>query len=201
MIVYVSASQGIAGAKMELENVQRDLRQSDPAMAGKLDPVIRSLQEVIGSLRDTSRRLRPTTLDMLGLVTALRTLGDGKQTGKHGIDFYFHGVPNALDRELEIAIFRIAQEAVINAIRHAECEEVYLSLMGREDRRPLSIEDDGRGFVPDQAMPGSFGLVIMRERAMNAGGELRVESSPGKGTTVTAEFPTRKRVERRPGGD
>jgi signal transduction histidine kinase len=189
LMLHEDAGQRIAGAKMALENFQRELRQSDPAMSGKLDSIMQSLQEVIGSLRDSSRRLHPTTLDVLGLVTALRSLGDGVQTGRCAIDFFFQGVPASLSRELEIAIFRIAQEAVTNSIRHAGCERIHLSLLGRKGKLCLVIEDDGCGFVAGREMRNAFGLVIMRERAVNAGGELRVESSPGKGTTVMAEFP------------
>ncbi len=194
LMLHDDVGQQIVGAKMELENLQRDLRLSDPPLSKRLGPVMQSLQKVIGSLRESSRRLHPTTLDVLGLVAALRTLGDGMQTGRPGIDFFFQGVPAALDRELEIAIFRIAQEAVINAITHAGCDRIHLSLLDREDKLFLSIEDDGCGFVLEPGMRNSFGLLIMRERAVNVGGELRVESSPGKGTTVTAEFPMRERM-------
>jgi two-component system sensor histidine kinase UhpB len=196
LMLHEDAGQRLAGAKMELENLQRDLRYSDPVVSEQLDRVSEYLQDVIGSLRDSSRRLRPTALDVLGLVTALRTLGDGRQMGRQSIDFSFQGVPAALDRNLEIAIFRIAQEAVTNAITHAGCDRIHLSLLGQDDKLLLTIEDNGRGFVPEP--PGvrdAFGLVIMRERAANVGGELRVGSTPGIGTTVAAEFPVRERSE------
>jgi len=188
-MLHDDVGQHLVGLKMELENFQRDLRKSQPTMSGHLDHALESFQEIIGSLRDWSRQLRPTALDILGLVAALRTLGDGKQTEKCTIDFSFNGVPKTLDSRLEIAIFRIAQEAVTNAIRHAGCGKLHIALMGRDNTLFLSIEDDGCGFAHENGKRESLGLVIMRERAINAGGELRVESSPGKGTTVMAEFP------------
>jgi two-component system sensor histidine kinase UhpB len=194
MMLHEEVGQRIAGSKMALENFQGDLTRWDAVMSKRLDPVLQSLQEVIGSLRDLSRRLHPSTLDVLGLEPALRSLGDGIQTEKCDIELFFRGVPQSLNHDLKIAIFRIAQEAVTNAIRHAACERISLSFIRREDKLFLTIEDDGRGFDVEKEIARAFGLVIMRERAVNVGGELRVESSPGKGTTVMAEFPIEKQA-------
>lgn len=194
MMLHDDVGQQLAGTKMELETVQDVLSAMDPALAGKIQHGVESIQAVIGSLRDASRQLRPGTLDILGLVAALRSLGDGLQTAACNIRFFFNEVPDSLSRDLEIAVFRIAQEAVTNAIRHSGCSEIQLSLSRRHHTLHLTVEDDGCGFSWDDRFSkasnrGPLGLVIMRERSVNAGGELRVESSPGKGTTVMAEFP------------
>ena len=194
MMLHDDVGQTLAGTKIELETLQETLGTKDPALAEGLGHSVGSLQELIVSLRDTSRQLRPGSLDILGLVPALRTLGDGTQTEACRIHFFFKDVPESLDRELEIAVFRIAQEAVTNAVRHSGCNELHLSLKGRGDRLYLTVEDDGCGFtwekdVSGPSNRGPLGLVIMRERAVYAGGEFRLESYPGKGTTVMAEFP------------
>ena len=91
---------------------------------------------------------------------------------------------------VETDLFRIAQEAVTNALRHADADEISVLLDRREGRLRLVVEDDGRGFHRDDAAESDrLGLVGMRERAEILGGTLVVESLPGSGTTVVVEAP------------
>lgn len=193
-VLHDDVAQTLTGTKMAIENIRSDLAEKAPGPAERLDDVVNSLQGAIAFLRDTSCHLCPSSLEILGLVGALRSLGDGVQTDKCPIHFLFREVPDSLDRELEIAVFRIAQEAVNNAIHHGKCNEIHLSLVGRNNTLYLTVEDDGCGFDRDRAVSESssgttMGLLLMQGRAASAGGELHVEASPGRGTVVIAEIP------------
>ncbi|MFP4037789.1 MAG: sensor histidine kinase [Desulfobacteraceae bacterium] len=194
MLLHDDAGQILTGAKMELESVRADLGQDIGAHAGRIDGVVKSLQTAISCMRDTSRRLRPSSLDMLGLIPALRSLGEGMQNESRRIHFFFKDVPDHPPPRLGLSLYRIAQEAVLNAVRHSGCSEIHVSLTLKGSALQLTIEDNGCGFAWDKVVSeasgvGPLGLVIMRERATHAGGELYVDSSPGKGTTVRAEIP------------
>jgi signal transduction histidine kinase len=98
------------------------------------------------------------------------------------------------------AAYRITQEALQNARRHAEPSRVTVTLERDEDELVVCIEDDGCGFVPDAvgARPGHRGLLGARERAEAAGGEVHIVSEPGKGTTLTCRIPWRLGVQEEP---
>jgi signal transduction histidine kinase len=103
-------------------------------------------------------------------------------------------VPKRFDPEKELAFYRIAQEALNNAVRHADAENVFVNLVKKGDVLSLSIEDDGVGFDTGKVMKttkrkGPLGLLIMHERAELVDGEFAIESKPGKGTQVTVEMP------------
>jgi len=93
------------------------------------------------------------------------------------------------DPELETAVYRIVQEAVTNAVKHAGAEEVDVEVRESGGAVEVSVRDAGRGFEPEGSTAG-FGLVGMRERVESLGGTLAVQSAPGAGTTVTARLPT-----------
>ena len=94
---------------------------------------------------------------------------------------------------VEVGLYRIAQEALQNALRHAAAARVVLRLETSPDRVRLTVQDDGKGFRDEEAASTSrFGLVGMRERARLLGGSFQVESSPGAGTRITAEVPLRR---------
>jgi signal transduction histidine kinase len=96
--------------------------------------------------------------------------------------------------EIAQQVLRIAQEAVANALKHARPGRIRIALVRRGGVLALTVQDDGTGFDPSQAFVsarGHFGLLGMRERARRAGGDLRVESAPGSGTTIHVTVPTR----------
>jgi len=108
-----------------------------------------------------------------------------------------------LHPEVELALFRITQEGLMNVVKHAQANKIFLNLTRKDDAVILSIEDDGIGFDYDQALEKheSLGILIMRERAAMLGGEMRVESHPGRGTHVMVEIPEKTQTgEDRNGG-
>jgi signal transduction histidine kinase len=92
-----------------------------------------------------------------------------------------------MDQATEVAVYRVAQEALHNALRHSGGRHVAITLRGTSKRLVLEVADDGGGF--DTAAASGIGLVSMRERAAAAGGAVRVTSKPGEGTTVRLEVP------------
>jgi signal transduction histidine kinase len=142
----------------------------------------------IGRLRGLIAELRPAALDQLGLGPALRTLVAA--TGDlHALDARASvddDGPDRLPDQLETAVYRIVQEALANAVRHAGAHRVDVRLRRSPETVIVTVTDDGDGFDPAAPVPG-FGLAGMRERATLAGGTLDVTSG-GDGTTVTAAF-------------
>lgn len=159
---------------------------------------LRSLQDLaeqtIENLRRLTRALRPIYLEDLGLVTALEMLvGEIRQANDLQLDFYKSGHERRLPREIELSLYRIAQEALNNVVHHARTEYAVLSIF-YDGEIKLEVKDDGVGFIvpkspTDFAPSGHFGLLGMRERADLIGGILEVQSEPGQGTSLIVRLP------------
>jgi len=148
--------------------------------------------ETIAMARDLMAGLRPPALDDFGLVAALRTLAESQSSRLNlQIDVAGDDVTPRPGLFVESSLFRIAQEAVMNAARHASATRVAVAFAERDGRVILTVSDDGVGFDLDApgTDPDHWGLKNMRERARAIGGMLHVESAPGAGTRVTAEVP------------
>lgn len=150
-------------------------------------------QELLTRVRALSLDLRPAMLDDLGLLAALLWQAErfGAQTGIR-IRFEHTGIEGRrFPPEMETAAYRVVQEALTNVARHAGAEEGTARLWADELVLGVQVEDRGKGFLvePTLAAQTSTGLLGMRERAELLGGRLTVESTPGKGTRVTVEFP------------
>jgi len=137
--------------------------------------------------------LRPAQLDDLGLIAALRHLVD--EYRRHSaieVSFRIEGQQQRLDPLVETVLFRIAQEALTNVAKHAKVAEAEMWLQFERDRAVLRVADQGAGFDGAGASPVSrsgWGVAGMNERAEAAGGKLRIESRPGRGTTVEVGVP------------
>lgn len=147
-------------------------------------------EETIKNLRRLTRALRPIYLEDLGLVTALEMLA--RETSRDHplqVDFHRSGLERRLPREVELAFYRIAQEALNNIVRHANAKLAALRIQFNDEIR-LEVTDDGTGFIvpksPTDFVPkGHFGLLGMHERADLIGALLEVRSEPGHGTRVS----------------
>lgn len=151
----------------------------------------RTLEEV----HNLSRGLRPSVLDDLGLLPALdRYLKEYGSSRGIAVDLHASGFDGyRLPGPVEIAVYRIVQEALTNTAKHAAASTVSVLLEHRGDSVHVIVEDDGRGFQVEEVLARGdterLGLHGMRERASLLGGSLTVESAPGRGTTVFAEIP------------
>ncbi len=153
-----------------------------------LDELAKIVQHSLEDVRRIARELRPEALDDLGLRGALIALCSrvSDQTGIH-IERQFDISLPSLSNGNELAIYRIAQEALTNAVRHSQADEVAVSLARNNGDLVLAISDDGEG-LPQEADEGA-GLTGMRERAMLIGARLDVRSSSGEGVAVTLRLP------------
>ena len=149
--------------------------------------------DAAGRLRSIARDLRPPALDQLGFVPALSSLlADVEEASGALVELAVEGGERRLPADLELGAFRIAEEAVRNAVRHGGARQLRVSVRIDDDALALRVADDGRGFVPEEAAgeaSGHLGLLGMRERTRLLGGRLEVTSAPGRGTVVEATFP------------
>jgi two-component system, NarL family, sensor histidine kinase UhpB len=171
--------------------------QVDRAAARAPDDVRPEIEEVrdgvlscVEDVRRLARELRPEALDALGLVPALTNLSErvAHRTGVEIVRRLERRLP-PLDADAELVIFRVAQESLTNAVRHAAPTTIEIVLRREGRNVVLAVSDDGSGLSPDGRVES--GIRGMRERALSIGGELRVEPRPsGHGTRVTLEVPT-----------
>jgi signal transduction histidine kinase len=150
------------------------------------------VQGLLSELRQVCTNLRPPVLDTLGLGAALYVLAEEweAQSGVEvQLDFPADATLRGLPGEVAVNLFRVVQEALANVVRHAQARQVKLSMVWQGGRLALTVQDDGQGFLMpgdphELTRQGHFGLVGMRERVQLVGGQMMLESIPGKGTTV-----------------
>ena len=176
--LHDALTQSLFGLRLRLE-------AGDVAGAGSI------LEEVFAELRSLILQLRPPALELEGLVPSLTKHLD--VVGRtHGIAVAFApGAIEPVDPDVEQALFRIAQEAVTNVVKHAGAAHVDVRLARTDGVVTLEVEDDGRGFDPDGRAVSArrLGLVSMRERASELGGRFEIQSQSGAGTLVRAAVP------------
>ena len=140
------------------------------------------------SVHDLSHRLHPAQLRLVGLTGALGTLVRQLSTNKVSVVFSHENVPASLSDELTVCLYRIAQEALNNAIKHGRADTISVSLRGTRGSVHMSVNDNGVGF-DSQTAPAGVGLISMTERVEHAGGSFQIRSQPGAGTEVDVRIP------------
>lgn len=167
-----------------------DALPAETAQRQGLEAAIALCGDTLEDTRNLSRLLRPPILDDLGLEAALRWLARS-QGEASGLDITLELEPlPPLDGDLQTLLFRVAQEALNNAAKHADARSVLLRLVARAGVLQLQVVDDGRGCDPDLAgKSGGSGLGGMRERLRLYDGRLELHSSPGEGTRLRAVIP------------
>ncbi len=180
-------AQYAAGAIMHLESYLHALGQqpapSELAITGEL------LHKTLDESRRMINGLRPPILDEGGLVMAIEHLAE--ERAQQGVRISFdHSTPfERLAPALEVAIFRIAQEALTNATKHSGSSTVDIALNRQADRVRLTVRDHGSGFTSPRAANDALGLRGIRERVRLLGGTVAIDSQPGKGSCVSADLP------------
>jgi two-component system sensor histidine kinase UhpB len=184
--------QALTALKIQLESVAH---AGEAAPRKMVEDCVETTRHTLERVRQLSLHLRPLQLDDLGLVAALRSHLD-RQAALGGLSPHFDAgeAPPRLPPDIETACFRVAQEAITNALRHAHARNLWLRLFTAGDRLALSVRDDGAGFDPDAARRraaagGSLGLAGMEERVAIAGGSIELRSAAGQGTVLLATFP------------
>jgi PAS domain S-box-containing protein len=192
--IHDDSIQAITAAGMRLQILRRKL--DDPEHIKLLGELEETIQLSISRLRHLLFELRPPVLDNEGLSAAVELYLDetaGETATHYRLENKLRSQPPP---ETRAVIYRIVQEAVTNARKHAEASSVTVGLEEQDDGFLASIVDDGVGFQVEesQQVPGHLGLAAMRERAVLAGGWLRITSAPGHGTTVDVWVPAEPEV-------
>jgi len=180
--------QELVGMSIMVEALRRRLGPISEPDAAEFARIARVANGLGDHLRSVAHELRPVQLGDLGLEGSLRTLGVGLSTDASAIEVLFPTRVPRFDEQAEVDIYRIAQEALTNAIRHAGARHIELMLAVEKEFLRLEVCDDGRGFVLAESGDG-FGLFSMEERALALGGRLHVWSVGGEGTTIRLTCP------------
>jgi len=202
--LHDSVSSSLAVVGLELHTIEGELAAESLAKVGpRLSDCIELVKAIMENARDISSDLHSATLDYAGLAAALEDLGSkfAKRT-KLAIDVTVPEQRQRAPADAEVALFRIAQEAITNCVKHAHASRAAIELSFQEAHVSLSIADDGQGFDPVEVAQGGsrqgLGLLLMRERAEAAGGELHIDSTRGKGTRVVVRLPCCSELEHSP---
>lgn len=172
------------------------LSLADSPASAQLAEIQDLTKQTIANLRRLTRALRPIYLEDLGLVTALEMLArETSQNIKLPVAFHRVGQERRLSPEIELALYRMTQEALSNVARHAQASQVSLTVQFKPEVVTVMVVDNGHGFVIPEtpsafARQGHFDLLGLQERAELIGARLTIQSAPGQGTHVTIDLPT-----------
>ena len=187
--LHDSVSQALYGIALGARSARNRLARDPQRAVEPLDYVLSLAEAALADMRSLILELQPEALEREGLVGALVKRAEAIK-GRYDID-----VRTDLPDEPPIPvgtkqdIYRIAQEALHNLVKHSRAKHASLRLRVDRDALTMEVADDGEGFDPSRSYPGHFGLPSMRERAESGGGELQIESRPGEGTTVRVRVP------------
>jgi two-component system sensor histidine kinase UhpB len=183
--LHDEVNQSLTGLLLRLEALRET---APPELESELARTKAVANQAMRELLSLARQLRPTALDDLGLVAALSGLVEQVTESGIGATFEEDGGPSGFGGDVQLVIYRVAQEALSNATRHSGAEHVKVALRHRDGGVELVVSDDGRGFAFEKSESG-LGIAGMRERALLVGGDLTIESRPGQGTTVRLSVP------------
>ena len=188
--LHDSVTQALFSMGLTLRTLELLLQTGDDAVPTKVAELRELQQDALAEMRTLIFELRPSSLESDGLVQALRTHATAVQR-RTGLTIVVDAEPvERLPLGTEEALYRIGQEAIHNVVKHANASNATIRIVAESDERlRLTVSDDGDGFDPTEVPRGHLGLIGMRQRIDLVGGELRVESTPGSGTTIDALVP------------
>jgi PAS domain S-box-containing protein len=187
--------QSLMALKLKLRAACNSLGERNRETRPALEEALEYIDEIADKVRWTSSELRPAILEDLGLSAALGKLAE--ETARHGdirVETDIDDIQGLVSYEQEVLLYRIFQEAMTNALKHAGAESVWFAVRRSESALHCVIEDNGRGLSasiggPAQSIPAGLGLSIMEERVHMLAGELDIQSSSGSGTRIAFTVP------------
>jgi PAS domain S-box-containing protein len=192
--IHDGLGQMLTAIKFNLE-ILEDMINAGAEERERIADMKNLLDSVMKEARELSYNLMPSVLDDFGLVPALQLLSEQFMNRTNiQIIFQTHGISERLDPQLEIGLYRIAQESLNNIAKHAEASEVNIQVIYHTEGIRLVVEDNGKGFIDQPKRKratgkGGMGLINMRERATTLGGMFTIDSARDKGTLITVEIP------------
>ncbi len=191
--VHDDFNQRLALLAVDLERLHNAPPDSQEHLVDGLASLLRRTKEISSGLHNLSHRLHPSILEHLGLVAATRSLCK-EISDQHGIDIEFvhHGIPRSLPGDVALCLYRIAQEALRNVIKHSGAESARVEITKTESELKLQISDNGTGFDPKIARTRrGLGLLSMRERLRQVDGTISFMRIEPTGTRVDVRIPVR----------
>jgi two-component system nitrate/nitrite sensor histidine kinase NarX len=194
--LHDAVTQTLFSASILAEALPAQWESDREGALATLEKLRRLTRGALGEMRTLLLELRPDALTDVGLESLLRHLGEAF-TGNTLVPVALRAAPAdlRLPADVQIAFYRIAQEALNNIAKHADATGVTITLLARAGVVSLSIADDGRGFDAGLRTAGRLGLAIMRERAHAVDAQLEVTSAPGQGTTVLLQWRDQSKLE------
>ena len=182
--------QRMAGLEFNLASIEAQTREAPPQLRADLRESSRQAADIADGLRRVAHGLHSSVISDLGIESALRTLVDEHRKGGEHVAIRLRRVPTRVSLEASVALYRIAQEALRNAAKHAPGSAVQVDLSGNHDELKLTIGDSGPGFdLFEVRLKGGLGLVSIQERAKLAGGSFFLRTAPGAGTSIEIRVP------------
>ncbi|HHU19036.1 MAG TPA: sensor histidine kinase [Bacilli bacterium] len=184
------------------DSVSQELFAASMLVSAINELAIESVDQIEQPLEQIEQMIQQAQLEMRALLLHLRPIALRNQSLKEGIDQLISELVEkvplkinwqteeiSLNRAVEDNLFRILQESLSNALRHAKANQINVSFIKRDHIAILTVIDDGIGFDPDQALSGSYGLANMQERTTEMGGQFKIVSLPNQGTKITVHVP------------
>ncbi|KGX93941.1 histidine kinase [Pontibacillus halophilus JSM 076056 = DSM 19796] len=190
--IHDGPAQMLANVMLRSDLVDRTFKQRGPDEAMKeIKDVRRMVRSALYEVRRIIYDLRPMALDDLGLTPTLKKYLATVEDYNEGLQIQFtsHGREDRLHTKYEVALFRLVQEAVQNAVKHAEASIIQVSMEQKNDFVNIIVKDDGKGFDTSEKKEKSFGIVGMKERIEMLEGEITIESEIGQGTKIGIKVP------------
>lgn len=188
--LHDGVGQMMSAARMNLSSFYNDLKLPNPEQNKSLSNIIQLVDESCKEVRAVSHSMMPAALLSKGLPQTLEEIAGRISTADFNIQFYCEGFTERLDSNTETILFRVIQECINNAIKHAEATVLDLSLIKDKDGISVTIEDNGKGFIYDPAKATEgIGLNNIHSRIQFLKGSIDIDSSPGKGTLIAIHLP------------
>jgi signal transduction histidine kinase len=187
--MHDTLAQGFTGILMQINAAEQRVEGDPASVLAHLDKARQLAKESLGEARRAVHELMPGTLEREGLFGAVREAGVRLTAGSNvAFAAAVEGSPYPLPAECERHLLRIAQEGLANAMSHAAAAHIAVRLTYSAGAVGLEVSDDGRGIDPDR--PAGMGLENMKERVRQLGGDFRIQSGPGTGTSIVATVPS-----------
>jgi signal transduction histidine kinase len=186
--LHDEVGQSLGALLVEVGRLAASIPPDSPQIKGHVDKITSVAETTVQTVRDIALLLRPSMLDDLGLVAALEWQGrEVSRRSEMEVEIQSGDVSEKIPDEYRICIYRLVQEALNNASRHSSAKNARVTVEQTADKIRVCISDDGQGFDPKRTR--GLGILGMQERVRRLGGKFTIDSKPGCGTTLRAEFP------------
>ncbi len=186
--LHEQLAQQLVGAAFGARALNKELAAADSPSAARAEALVRIINDAVVRTRNMARSINPIEIDSAGLMSALRELAE-RSPAHPRVDLICEKEVLVSNAKVALHAFRIAQEALTNALRHGHANHITICLSEKPGEVILSVQDDGRGISSQPARDVGIGIGIMNYRARSIRGNLVIETHPGTGTTVTCIFP------------